>query len=64
MFNIVKSKKSSNNMSILKNPFKSNNIRAVTIRYGSTLFPGNETWSATVYFQNGGTKGEQDVQVI
>lgn len=49
-------------LSILKDPFKSSNITDVSL-YWSILTPGDKPWiRSKIQFVNGNTKGEQKIE--
>ena len=53
---------SENKVSLLKDPFKSQNINAIQIFFSQTF--GEPHWSANIEFKNGQTEGKQKFKVL
>lgn len=53
----------SKGLSVLKDPFKMANIEHIRLDYKKIMFEKVFAWTATVYFQNGNTSGQQAFEV-
>lgn len=52
-----------NSIQVLKDPFHASKITNIHLNYSRVMFEKYFSWTATVKFQNGNTKGSQDFEV-